>query len=194
MIRQQLVKTYWSIMKTFFNGKKVLAIPHLLFNGTIITDFQEKANIFNSFLAKQCALVTNNSVLPNKITYVMEGHIHSITFSESGVIKMIRALHENKANGHDNISVRINKLCTNPVAHPLTLIFQNSRAAGTFVTQWKGANIIPIHKDIDKEIVANYRPVSLLLICHKIFEKLVFNELDDKNLLSKHKSGFHPGD
>ena len=41
--------TYWSIMKTFFNGKKVPVIPPLLFNGPFVTDFKEKANIFNSF-------------------------------------------------------------------------------------------------------------------------------------------------
>ena len=36
-------------MKTFFNGKKVPTVSLLLFNDAFITDFQEKANIFNSF-------------------------------------------------------------------------------------------------------------------------------------------------
>ena len=34
--------TYWSIMKTFFNGKKVLVILPKLFNSAFATDFQEK--------------------------------------------------------------------------------------------------------------------------------------------------------
>ena len=42
-----------SIRKAIFNGEKVVAIPYLLFNGTFVTDFQEKANIFNFFFAKQ---------------------------------------------------------------------------------------------------------------------------------------------
>ena len=66
------------------------------------------------------------------------------------------------------------------------------------LAQWKRANIVPIHKKNDKQIVSNYRPVSLLPICSKIFEKLIFNELfkffEDNNLLSKHQSGFRPGD
>ena len=74
-------------------------------------------------------------------------------------------------------SVRMIKLCINTVAHLLTLIFQNSIAAGTFPTQWKRANIVSIHKKNDKQIVSNYRPVSLLPLCSKIFEKLIFNEL-----------------
>ena len=125
MIRQQVVKTYWSIMETFFNGKNVLLIPSLLFIGAFVTDFQEKTNIFNSFLAKKCTLVSNNCVWPNKFTYITEERIHSITFSESDVIKIIRALHVNKVHGHDNVSVRMIKLCTNSVAHPVA--FDNSK-------------------------------------------------------------------
>ena len=185
-------KTYWSIMKTFFNGKKVPVIPPLLFNGAFVTDFEEKVKIFNYFFAKQCTLVSNNSVLPSEFTYMTEERIQSITFSESDVIKIIRTLDVNKAHGHDNISVRMIKLCINSVAHPLTLIFQNSMTASTFPTQWKRANIVPIPRKNDKQIVSNYRPVSLPPICSKVFEKLIFNELfkffEDNNLLSKHQS------
>ena len=85
------------------------------------------------------------------------------------------------------------KLCT--VAHPLTFIFRNSVAAGTFATQRKSANIVPIRKKNNKQIVSNYRPVCLLPKCSKIFEKLIFNEFfQDKNLLSKHQSSFRPGE
>ena len=163
--------------ETFFNGKKVPVIPPLLFNGAFVTEFQEKTNIFNSFFAKQCTLVSNSNDLTSEFTYMTEERIHSIAFSESDVITIIRALDINKTHDHDNISVRMIKLCTNTVAHPLTLVFQNSMPAGTFATQWKRANIVSIHKKNDKQIVPNYRPVSLLPICSKIFEKLIFNEL-----------------
>ena len=43
-------------------------------------------------------------------------------------------------------------------------------------TEWKKTNIAPIHKKGDKQTLENYRPVSLLLICGKILEKLLFNE------------------
>ena len=117
-------KTYWSIMKTFFNGKKVPVISPMLFNGAFVTEFQEKANIFNSFFAKQFTLASNNSALPCEFTYITEKCIQSITFSESEVIKIIRTLDVIKVHGYGNISVRTIKLCTNSVAHPLTLIFQ----------------------------------------------------------------------
>ena len=84
------------------------------------------------------------------------------------------------------------------IARPLTLIFQNSLAAGILANHWKKAYIVPIHKKNDKQIVSNYRPVSLLPICSKIFEKLSFKEpfrfFEKRNLLSKHQSRFRPGD
>ena len=42
-------KTYWSIMKTFVNGRKIPIIPPLLINNNVISNFREKANIFNNF-------------------------------------------------------------------------------------------------------------------------------------------------
>ena len=62
----------------------------------------------------------------------------------------------------------------NSVAHPLTLIFQKSLAAGTFATQCDRVDIVPINKKNDKQIVSNYPPASRLSICSKIFENLVF--------------------
>ena len=57
-------KTYWSILKTFYNGKKVPVIPPLFINNKLVTYFQEKANVFNSFLAKQCSPIPSSSALP----------------------------------------------------------------------------------------------------------------------------------
>ena len=71
-------------------------------------------------------------------------------------------------------------------------------AAGSFATQWKRANIVPVHKKNDKQIVSNYRPVSLLAICSTIFENLILMNIskifENKNLLSKHQSGSRLGD
>ena len=42
-------KTYWSILSRFLNNKEIATIPPLLVNGDIITNFSEKADIFNKF-------------------------------------------------------------------------------------------------------------------------------------------------
>ena len=40
-------KTYWSILKTFFNGKKIPLIPPLNVGNKLVADIKEKARLFN---------------------------------------------------------------------------------------------------------------------------------------------------
>ena len=47
-------KTYWSILKTFYNDKKNPLIPPVMVDSNFITDIKTKANIFNKFFADQC--------------------------------------------------------------------------------------------------------------------------------------------
>ena len=58
--------------------------------------------------------------------------------------------------------------------------------------------MIPIFKKGDKQLITNYRPISLLPICGKLFEKIIFNNLysylQANNLITKNQSGFRPGD
>ena len=58
------VKTYWSILKTFYNEKNIPLIPPLLEDNNFVTDIQTKANIFNTFFTEQCTPLNNSSVLP----------------------------------------------------------------------------------------------------------------------------------
>ena len=61
-------KTYWSLLKTFYNGKKVPIIPPLLIDNKIISDFEAKENYFNNFFASQCTPLNNNSKIPENQT------------------------------------------------------------------------------------------------------------------------------
>ena len=66
------------------------------------------------------------------------------------------------------------------------MLFNNCLKQGVFPNIWKTANVIPVNKENRKQLVDNYRPISLLPICSKIFEKLLFNniyEFLDENCL-----------
>ena len=41
----------------------------------------------------------------------------------------------------------------------------------------EGHNVVPLHKKGNKQILNNYRLVSLLLICSKLFEKIIFDKI-----------------
>ena len=57
-------KTYWSILKSFFIGKKNPIYSPLFENNEYNTDFKKNGKLFKSFSANQCFLINNNSQLP----------------------------------------------------------------------------------------------------------------------------------
>ena len=80
------------------------------------------------------------------------------------------------------------------VYKPLEIIFNQCPETGVFPSEWKKGNI----KKGDKQILKNYRLVSLLPICGKILERIMFNEMFESfienKLISASQSGFKPGD
>ena len=57
-------KSYWKILNGFLNNIKIPSIPPLLVNEEIVSNFLEKAELFNKFFASQCSLVKNFSTVP----------------------------------------------------------------------------------------------------------------------------------
>ena len=104
-------KSYWSILKTFLNNKKIPCIPPLLHSGKFIMAFKEKAELFNDLFTMQCSLVNNNSELPSVLTKKMCKLLSTVEFSTNDILKIIRNLNVNKAPGHDMISIRMLKIC-----------------------------------------------------------------------------------
>ena len=90
------------------------------------------------------------------------------------------------------------KICGNSLCRPLELIFNDCLVNGIFPSVWKKGNIVPVHKENEKQCLNNYQPLSLLPISSKILEQLVFNEMFgffvENDLISQHQSGFKPGD
>ena len=190
-------KSYWSILKRFLNKVKIPEIPPLLVNGIFETNFENKAGIFNTYFANQCSILENSSVIP-QLHYKTDKRVSNISFSSSDLSNIIKDLNPNKAHGHDNISIKMIKLCGNSIIPPLKLIFESAIKSGHFPNSWKKGNIIPVHKKESKNFVKNYRPISLLPIFGKIFEKVIFNNLfkyfDENRFLSVNQSGFRRGD
>ena len=163
-----------------------------------MTDFKANANIFNDFFSKECTPLVNGNKLPENQVYLTNSRINSVPFSDDLVINIIRNLNVNKAHGHDDISIRMIKMCDESLLRPQSIIIRNSLKSSIYPSTWKKANVIPVHKKDDKQCVSNYRPVSLLPVFGKIFEKLIFNEiysfLDREKLLNTNQSGFRPFD
>ena len=96
------------------------------------------------------------------------------------------------------INIRVIKIRDSSICRPLKLIFQACVESGKFPNEWKKANVVPVHKNSDKQVLKNYRPISLLPIAGKIFERLLFDRMFEffiaNNLISKNQLGFRPSD
>ena len=153
-------KTYWSILKTLLNNKKIPCIPPLFHQGKYVTDFKKKAELFNSFFAKQRSIIQNSSKRRVTLNKKTENSISSITFNCNDIATIIRSLDPNKAYGYDMISIRMLKICNKSICKPLELIFQSFIKHEKFPNEWKMANVVPLHKKSDKQILKNDWPVA----------------------------------
>ena len=190
-------KSYWKIINRVMNKCRSPKIPPLLINNQFILDCRDKAKLFNDFFSEQCKPIVNSSVLPN-FAFLTVKRIDELIISNDEISSLIRNINPNKATGSDGISGQMLLICDDSVTLPLKIIFSNILLSSTYPDIWKLANVIPIFKKGDKQLIKNYRPISLLPICGKLFEKIIFNYLysylNTNNLITKNQSGFRPGD
>ena len=159
-------KTYWSIWKIFFNRKKVPIIPLLPINNKLESDFTIKAHYFNSCFDWKCTPLINNSTVPSLLNYVSTVKVFSFCINKEVILKVVNAFNIDKA---DYISIRMMVLCTKSVVKSFVYDFNNFIDTGIFRDIWKRSNIIPFQRKGGKQIVDNYRRVSLLSIFGKKF-------------------------
>ena len=160
-------KKNWSILHRFLNKPKIAQIPPIRHSNTFLTGTLVKASTFNSFFAQQCSLIETGSELPAE--YLLTHHrLESINLDPAKILSVIRAFDVSKAHGWDHLSVRMVKICDESLVNPLFNIFQFSLETGNFPSYWKRGNIVPVHKKGIKDLINNYRPVSLLPIFSKI--------------------------
>ena len=90
------------------------------------------------------------------------------------------------------------KLCDKSIIPPISLIYKNYINSGIFPNIWKKSNVALVHKKGDKQVVDNYRLVSLLPTFGKILKRFIFNSLFEflhkNNLLNENQSGLRPSD
>ena len=92
--------------------------------------------------------------------------ISQIQVSVDDVTKHLIGLDTSKACGPDGIPARLLKECSQQIAQSLS--------SGQIPTEWKSADITPIHKKDSKEPAENYRPISILPIGSKVLERCVY--------------------
>ena len=159
-------------------------------------DINQAVDLFTTlFLSVIARHVPNREI---NIDYKTNVRKFSVSINEAKIISIIRKLSPNKAHGCDNISIRMLKICDTVIARPLKISHEKCIETDRFPLLWKKANIVPADKKNSHQIMKNYRSISLLPICGKIFLKIIFDEIYEhltvNKLLYDKQLGFRPGD
>lgn len=83
----------------------------------------------------------------------------------------------------------------NTITLPLSILFNKSIMERQYPPQWKKSIIIPIFKSGNKSLVSNYRPISILSACAKIFDRIMSELLvnQTRHIISTKQHGFVAG-
>ena len=97
-----------------------------------------------------------------------------------------------KSVSPDSIPLRVLSECAVELAPSLNALYNLSLSTGSFPSEWKHAHITPIFKNCSKNMVNNYRPISLFNSVSKILERLVFDKVYPivNPLISPNQHGF----
>ena len=141
---------------------------------------------------------TINKFLSNKKILIIPPILVNGELVSDFTQKANKILNVNKAYGWNQLSIRMIKACGNSVSLPLNLIFKSIINEVAFPEDWKKSNVVPIHKKESKNLIKNYRHITLLPIFSKVFQRIVFNALFNfflqNKLFTPCQSGFIPGD
>ena len=172
-------RDFWRIANSVLNKGKS-AIP-LLFNGLeVLSSASDKAKLFAENFSLNFNLDDSGISLPvfPSRTYLK---LHNISVT----LKMVRKVRMNidlsKASGPDCIPVvAVLKNCEPELSYILAELFNKGLKESCFPDCWKVSSVVPVFKKVGERSPAkNYRPVSLLSVVSKVFEKLVNNRTVD---------------
>ena len=217
-------KKFWNTVKPLFsNHGGVSQKITLVMDDKIISDDKEVAETFNSFFinsVESLDIVENNALLtftgdltdPVKIALKkFENHPSIIdikdnvtienkfSFSKVGIGDVeleVKSLKTKKATMFMNIPSKLLKQVVDIIVEPLMQIWNNEIIDNQkFPTKLKCADIAPIFKKLQSILVKNYRPVSILPVVSKIFERIMQKQMKSfvDECLSPYLCGYRKG-
>ena len=184
-VNSQNMKKLWSGIKTIISHKSSTSS---LINkikgkdGSVKSDPSKMSNIFNDFYVNVADGITKTIPLTPKSTldYLSDRICSSLFLTPVTSIEvndLINILNPSKSVGPNSIPIKLLEIIGCSVSPLLALLVNQSFQSGIFPDKLKIAKVISIFKKGNPELPSNYRPISLLPIFSKIFEKVMYKRL-----------------
>lgn len=181
-------KHFWPTIKPFLTNKGSHFAKDIILceNDNIINNQTEVAETFNNFFINVAKDIGSQNIKTDdnhpSIKAIKENKTETDQFifnpiNEEFVNKEINKIGIKKATGKDGISSKILRLSKSVVAKPISKIINKSFETSTFPDKLKEAQVVPLHKKNNTLDKGNYRPVSILPMISKIFERAVNSQI-----------------
>lgn len=205
--KSNIKKTWQQINSILNRGKTKSKLPeNIVIDGSDVSDPKQIANAFNNFFINVGKnLASSMPDLSSRVSYkdyLTQSSLCNTKFSFKEVtietiIKAIESLKNKTSFGYDKLTASIVKAAKNILAEPLCIIINKSLKSGIFPQKLKIAKVIPVYKKGDSASINNYRPISLLPVVSKVFERIIHTQLieylQSNHLLFPHQYGFRQG-
>lgn len=169
-------KAFWSYVKSQKNCNS--NYPNsMTYDDKTFNNEPDICNAFNDFFQKNFKepashypIVSDNDTSTNHV-------LHNVEITSSYIFKLLKQLDIKKGAGSDGIPPSFFYFCSKTLAAPIAQIFNRCLSVGYFPNIWKTAHIVPIYKKGSQSQVKNYRPISILNVLSKLFERVVHNHM-----------------
>ena len=184
---------FWQVANSDLN-KSRSAIPRQ-FNGLeFLSSASDKANLFAENVSKNSNLHDSGISLP-VFSSRTNLRLYNISVSPKMVKKVIINLDLSKASGPDCFPVVVLKNCEPELSYILAEVFNKCLKESCFPDCWKVSLVVSVFKNVGERSTAKtYRPVSLLSVVSKFFEKhennRILDHLEKCDFFSDFKYGF----
>ena len=184
-INSQNMKKLWSGIKSNISNKAFTASSINKIkdeNGNTTSDPVKVSNILNNFFVKVADYITRNMPRTPKspLDYITNTNQNSIFLSPVTYIEVeeiILNLDPSKSVKPHSIPIDLLKILGPHISEALVKLVNQSLLEGIFPFKLKLAKVISLYKKDDPEIASNYRPISLLPLFSKLYERLMYRRL-----------------
>jgi len=194
-------KTTWNLINLNIKNKNNLkSIDEIEINSEVCTDPIVICNIFNDFYVNvvDSEVISNinppNLSVPNFVIDNQQSKFRCEPISETDINKIISKFDNKLSSGFDDVPITVIKHARSSLQKPFAHLVNSSFISGIFPEKLKISKIKPLYKKGNQLDVSNYRPVALLPVMSKIYEKAMYiqlvNFLESNNLLDKEQHGF----
>lgn len=169
----------WSIIKD--NGPRpptCISEIKCVTSEKTLTDPTTIARAFNEYLLD---LTNKRTMIKPECTFIdnCQNTIFLRPVSVTEVKNIITSLNNTNAEGFDEVSTKVVKACKDELSDILAYLINLSLEYGVFPELLKKSIVKPLHKKGDSSVLGNYRPIALISVFSKLYEKAVHKRLND---------------